>query len=216
MSLPVANRMEQVTLGWLSGTRTILTVFCTKAQEKPAKSYAGSFGHGIESYKSHKVKRQDCGTPLPHPAPHLFSRSIPPTDRKSRAELTPADRLLNLCSWWRMPPITMHRPLGGKKRRDGALLPTSPGWEKVELKREPKRHLFRAVLLAGLKTTASHFPILLLPLWICLHPLPNFSPKEYHTPASCKICKQRNKRGGGGNQQPASLSQYGVMVSSLC
>lgn len=36
----------------------------------------------------------------------------PPTERKSRAELTPAERLLNLCSWCRMPPITMHRPLG--------------------------------------------------------------------------------------------------------
>lgn len=36
----------------------------------------------------------------------------PPTERKSKAELTPAERLLKRCSWCRMPPITMHKPFG--------------------------------------------------------------------------------------------------------
>lgn len=46
--------------------------------------------------------------------PHCHNS--PPTERKSRAELTPAERLLNRCSWCRMPPITMHRPLGTEEK----------------------------------------------------------------------------------------------------
>lgn len=52
------------------------------------------------------------GSPKPGDIPVPNS---PPTERKSRAELTPAERLLNRCSWCRMPPITMHRPLGMEK-----------------------------------------------------------------------------------------------------
>lgn len=49
---------------------------------------------------------------------------IPPTDMKSKAELTPADRLLNRCSLCLMPPMIMQMPCAAgetqKHRHQGA------------------------------------------------------------------------------------------------
>lgn len=56
---------------------------------------------------------------LPAPGFH----TLPPTERKSRAELTPADLLLNFCSWCLMPPITMHKPW--EETEDVLSLPSS-------------------------------------------------------------------------------------------
>lgn len=35
---------------------------------------------------------------------------VPPIDMKSKDELTPAERLLNRCSWCLMPPMIMQIP----------------------------------------------------------------------------------------------------------
>jgi len=45
---------------------------------------------------------------------------IPPTDMKSKAELTPADRLLNRCSLCLMPPMIIQMPCAGDKQIRGA------------------------------------------------------------------------------------------------
>lgn len=44
----------------------------------------------------------------------MTMKHVPPTDIKSRAELTPAERLLNLCSLCLMPPIIIQIPCAGR------------------------------------------------------------------------------------------------------